>query len=87
MEFSTDEENETAVPASEASNSLKGNALRILRKHIDYSLTFSQSTLSETRNQPVEPEILPSAPRRLLTLPEGFVAAHRLLNKIGYMMS
>ena len=42
--------------------------------------------MSATRNQPKEPEVLlPTS--RLLTLPEGFLPARRLLHQIGYKES
>ena len=84
---SSDEDNDSVLPASEVSNTIKGDALRNLRKHIDYSLNFSQSTLSDTRNQPVEPEIVLPTTKRLLHLSEGFLPARRLLNKIGFKES
>ena len=81
---SSDEDNDSVLPAS---NTIKGDALRNLRKHIDYSLSVSQSTLSDTRNQPVEPEIVLPTTKRLLHLSEGFLPARRLLNKIGFKES
>ena len=84
MKFSSDEDDSMVTPSETTTKELKGDALRNLRKHIDFTMTFSQSTLSESRNQPVEPEVVLPTTKRLLSLPEGFVPACRLLNKIGF---
>ena len=72
------------VPPSTASrNSPKGDALRNLRKNIDFTMAFGDSNVSNT-NQPEEPEVPKSASDEKLSLDQGFIFAQRLLLQINF---
>ena len=76
------------VPPSTASrNSPKGDALRNLRKHVDFTMTFS-ATMAEgsNLNQPKEPQ-LPEVNGQLLSIDEGWIFASRRLMQIGFERS
>ena len=90
IEFKSDSEDESFVPPSEVSRkSLQGDALRNLRKQVDYSLSSSAFTFYESNlNQPQEPDMPPpSQLNRKLTLQEGFLFARQRLNRIGFELS
>ena len=88
VEFQSDGDDDSSfVPPSETSRkSLQGDALRNLRKQMDYSMSFNASTLPESnqQNQPTPPPLPQMNSDRLLTLDEGLIFAIRKLNKIGF---
>ena len=88
VEFHSDNEDDQSFgPMSEASCP-RGDALRNLRKQIDFTMTFGTSTLYEgsNLNQPKEPE-LPEVNGQLLSIDEGWIFATRRLMKIGFERS
>ena len=89
IEFQSGSEDETYVPPSEASRkSLQGDALRNFRKQVDFSLSSSAFTFSESNlNQPKEPTIPSPQLDRKMTIQEGFLFAHQRLNRIGFQLS
>ena len=87
VEFHSDEEDQSFVAPTEAS-APRGDALRNLRKQIDFTMTFGTSTLYEgsNLNQPKEPE-LPEVNGQLLSIDEGWIFATRRLMQIGFERS
>ena len=85
VEFHSDNEDDQSFgPVSEASCP-RGDALRNLRKQIDFTMTFGTSTLLEScnLNQPKEPE-LPEVNGRMLSLVEGKIFARKRLFQIEF---
>ena len=83
VEFWSDEEiEESVVPVPAASEkSPQGDALRNLRKQVDFTMTFS-ATMAEgsNLNQPKEPQ-LPEVNGELLSIDEGWIFLNKLIQK------
>lgn len=78
------EDESVEQPSVAAQKSLQGNALRNLRKQMDFSMTMGKTLLSGTLNQPKEPEIPKTTSNELLSLDQGFIFAKLRLFQIKF---